>query len=122
MKKALALTLAVVLILSALPLTVFAKTAEGTYNGYYYTANLTVTTSAATTKMTYAGTAKIKSNGTLFYVNGFGNSLTTDFGAVLKQSVTTFTQNAPNGGTITKAVQSYYVTSTKVDYITETAS
>lgn len=117
MKKALALTLAVVLILSALLLTVFARTAEGVYDGYYYTATLTATAARANTSMTYMGTAKIQSTGTAIYEDTYGVGGSTLLSSLLKQSSTSGSCSPPVGSSFTSVNQSYYVFNTKVDYI-----
>ena len=118
-KRLFALLSALVLIFSVLPLTAFARTADGYYNGYYYSATLTTTTKTATTKMTYMGTSKIKSSGSVSYIDAFQIPCSESLVCIPSKSSISNSFSPPSGS-ITSASQTYYVVSTQVNYISVT--
>ena len=116
-KRLFALLLALVLIFSVLPLTAFARTAEGYYNGHYDNANLTTAFSNATTKMTYEGTEKIRAEGTIYYRNIVNDALTKPLYTTPQKSSVSKTETVLAGGTIRRVDQRYYIATTQVDTI-----
>ncbi len=120
MKRITALLVVAALAISMFPLAAFAKSEaqEGMYGGYYYTASLTSTKSSATTRMTYVGSTKILTRGTINYKNtttGLAGSMS--LAAPRQASSTSKTQPVPANNNITYVSQDYCVSTTRVTTI-----
>ena len=120
MKRITALLMVAALVVSIFPLAAFAKSEahEGMYGGYYYKASLTSTTDTATTHMSYAGSVKVRSSGTINYIVSSTNKKgSTSLYAPPVVSYAAGSVVLPVGQRITSVSQKYYVQNVLVDSI-----
>lgn len=116
MKRITALLVVAALAISMFPLAAFAKSEahEGMYGGYYYTATLTSSKTSATTRMTYTGSTKIHSIGSVTHKTPSGATTRSPLSTTPQTSSASVTLVTSN---ITSVTQTYYVSNTAVTTI-----